>query len=329
MKHLFIINPTAARLGGGNLENMRQEIEAFFAANPRICHEVHVTRWKRDATGFVRRFVSRSGELVRVYAVGGNGTLFEVVNSCACVPNVQVAFLPMGRNNTALNSFGGKGFLFRSLWNLSTAGVISLDLIHAGDCYSLTGCCIGAGVAHERESAVEASPHKEEAETAVRPARLIERLFLPRRLYVQTLSFMELVKQNSARYQIEIDGESLDGEYLNILVANTPAASGQHPAVWTAMADGALDLYLIKQPPARRLARIVSDFAFGRYHAWAEYFIHRRGKSVSISGDAARHVTVDEERFYTSSPFSLDFRLVPQSIDFVLPGGIGTPRGFV
>ncbi|MDR2181717.1 MAG: hypothetical protein LBN92_03450 [Treponema sp.] len=316
MKHLFIINPTAARLGGSNLESMRQEIDAFFAANPRVCYEVHITRWKRDATGFVRRSVSRSGELVRVYAVGGSGTLFEVINSCARVPNVQVAFLPMGRNNTAINSFGGKGFLFRSLWNLSTSGVISLDLIRAESCYSLTGCSIGAGIIPEPEN-------RGIAEVFNRT------VFLPRRLRVQALSCMELLKQNPDRYQVTIDGESLDGEYLNILVTNTPAASCLYPAVWTAMTDGALDLYLIKRPPRRRLARVLPDFASGRYRAWPEYCIHRRGKSVSISGSAALRVAVDEERFYTSSASSLDFRLVPQSIDFVLPQGIEIPRGLV
>ncbi|MDR1389032.1 MAG: hypothetical protein LBJ31_03555 [Treponema sp.] len=303
MKHLFIINPTAAQLRGVMLQRIQDEITEFFGANQLFNFDVHITRWKRDAVGFVRRYVNNSSELVRIYAVGGNGTLFEVINGCARLPNVQVAFLPMGRINSPIYSFGGSGDPFKSLWSLTTSKIVSLDLIHAGNNFCFIGCFIGLGADADEQNKM-----------------LSKFFFLPRKIIREVIFFWAALRSRPSYYTIKIDGEDLSGEYLSIQICNTPAAaSSEFPALWTSMTDGRLELYLIKKPPLRLLSQIVSRFEQGHYYARDDYIIQKQGRSVSIQSDRYISAALDEEHFYGPS---FDFTLVPKAVDFVLPYGI-------
>ncbi|MDR0616136.1 MAG: acylglycerol kinase family protein, partial [Synergistaceae bacterium] len=96
MKHLFIVNPASVGVKAKKNEIVGK-ISAFFADYPDIGYDIYMTRWKRDAVGYVRRYALASDEFVRVYAVGGTGTLFEVINGAIGLPNVQVACYPLGR----------------------------------------------------------------------------------------------------------------------------------------------------------------------------------------------------------------------------------------
>ncbi|MDR1444032.1 MAG: hypothetical protein LBI94_04065 [Treponema sp.] len=310
MRHLFVINPKAFFIKG-HVEEICREIRDFFAAFPHVKYDIHITRWKRDAVGFTHRYVSGADRIVRVYAVGGMGTLFEVINGVAALPNVQVACWPFGVDNTFLNYFGkDKIEYFRSLKNLVFSGVSAFDLIKCGNNY---GICAGyMGV---------------EAIVSRQGDNIIENVdFLPGWLagtggiYIALAFYYGIKRKTVQLYRVMIDGVSLQGIYRSILIANEPFLSNETiPAVEARPDDGLLDVYLIRQAPNIKMPALILDYTRGRYDKWPCHISHYRAKTVSVSTDYMMNVCVDGEHFYDTA---VEYEVIPRAVEFVCPGDI-------
>ncbi|MDR1445422.1 MAG: hypothetical protein LBI90_00860 [Treponema sp.] len=307
MKHLFIINPKAKMLKD-KIGDFAAGIRTFFSSYPQLEYDIHITRWKRDAVGFTRRYVSMADSLVRVYAVGGNGTLFEVVNGVQGLPNVQIAVYPMGTNNSFLYTFGREAVLrhFRSLRNLVFSHVINVDVMRIGNNFSINASLVG----------VEAMGYQ-------RGAEIYEKLPMPINFCYQSAGVLEIIKKGKNRsqdYRIELDGKNLNGSYLSLTVANSPCYGKGLPGPFDAkIDDGLLDIYLIKDIPKLLIPRIINDYHHGLYTKWKLYISHYTGRSLSISSDTVMSIVFDGEVFYDTS---VRYEIVPRAIDFVYPGSI-------
>jgi diacylglycerol kinase family enzyme len=309
MKHLFIINPKAG-LVRDRKDRIIEEIKIFFGNYPEFSYEIHVTRWKRDAVGFIRRYLSRCAELVRVYATGGTGTLFEIINAVAGLPNVQVAYYPHGRVDSFIHAFGeDKEPLFHSLRNLVFAPVAGLDIIKWGNNFGINGCFIGLSALAYQDS-----------------SRFLEKTGFP---YHEMTFHLTLIKRlllgkSSQYYRIELDGQKLNGEYLNITIPNIPHIGERVLRVAEASpTDGLLHLYLIKKTPRTMAFQVYADYETGRYEKWPEYISHHSGKRIFISSPAMMTIAFDGEIFYNDR---LQYDIIPRGIDFVCPGGMDPAR---
>jgi diacylglycerol kinase family enzyme len=309
MKHLFIINPKAKMLKD-KCGDFADGIRAFFSNYPQLEYDIHITRWKRDAVGFTRRYVSMADSLVRVYAVGGNGTLFEVTNGVQGLPNVQIAAYPMGINNSFLYTFGGESALrhFRSLRNLVFSHVINVDVMRIGNNFSINASLLG----------VEAAGYQ-------RGAEMYEKLRLPINFCYQSAGVLEVIRTGrSQEYRIDLDGKNLNGSYLSLTIANSPCYGKGLPGPFDAkIDDGLLDIYLIKDVPKLLTPCIINDYHRGLYFKWKHYISHYRGRSLSISSDTVMNIVFDGEVFYDTS---VRYEIVPRAIDFVYPGSITAPE---
>ena len=84
-------------------------------------------------TRFIREYCEANPEEeVRFYACGGDGTLYEVVNACACHENAEVAAFPLGSGNDFIRIFGDKKDL-RNVADHVNGTVMDFDLIKCGD----------------------------------------------------------------------------------------------------------------------------------------------------------------------------------------------------
>jgi diacylglycerol kinase family enzyme len=307
MKHLFILNPTAGRIGG-RLDAIENDIRSFFAGNPGLDYAIHVTRWKRDASGYTLRYVNDTPEIVRVYAFGGNGTFFEVINGAIGLPNVQIAWYPLGRNNSLLHSFGVEHLsAFQSLRNLSLSPVSTIDTIRAGNNYMAINALIGG-----------------EAEAFSWGESLADHFALSRNAcYIAAGIVNALLHRQSRHYYLETEDTQFHGDFRSILVTNTPTyGAGLRPAADALMNDGYMDLYTIKRVPRSRLVTVIGDYTRGNYRKWPEYISHYRCKKLRIFSDSIMTIAIDGEFFYRTS---LDFEVLPGSLDFVCPPGVSIP----
>jgi diacylglycerol kinase family enzyme len=316
MKHLFIINPKA-RLLAGRVESVVQEIRSFFLIYPNIHYDIHVTRWKRDAVGYTRRYVFGAAEIVRVYAVGGTGTLFEVVNGVMGLPNVQVTMYPFGVDNAFLHCLGeGNLELFRSLRNLVFSTSMALDVIRCGNNY-----CVSFG-----QIGVEATASRQGDAIIARANLLHHEQLWTQGVYLFAAIYQAIYKDPARHYRIDIDGTALEGEFISILTANQPYYGlNMKPAVEARPDDGLLDFYLIKPVSKPALFRMTSDYVQGRYHKWPEAISHYRGKHISVSSPEHMSVSLDGEMFFETT---VHYEAIRQGLVFSYPTGIDYSAGF-
>ena len=116
------------------------QIEAYFAQNGGD-YEIASTTCKGDATQIAKKYAS-TGEAVRIYSCGGDGTLHEVVNGVAGYKNAEVGVFPCGTGNDYVSTFGTKEE-FMDVEGQIKGSSIEVDLICTDGMYSVNQCSMG------------------------------------------------------------------------------------------------------------------------------------------------------------------------------------------
>ncbi len=91
----FIYNPIA---GKGKSAQFRAALEARLKALGTP-HAFYETKARRDAVEIARRLTSRGGEDLDIVAMGGDGTLNEVLNGLSDPARVRLGIIPCGSGN--------------------------------------------------------------------------------------------------------------------------------------------------------------------------------------------------------------------------------------
>ena len=139
MKHLFVINPHSFRKKRYDhivteIDNRSREERDFF-------YDIYVSRYPRDAVVAVSNYIKKVAldEIVRVYAVGGDGILFDCLNGIINHPNAELTNVPYGKANDFLRGcFGIKAKeLFRDIKTLSKGQVHLVDAMQCGTNYAI------------------------------------------------------------------------------------------------------------------------------------------------------------------------------------------------
>ena len=101
MKHLIVIN--------GNAGSFTPEFEAKINdAFKGLDFEIYKTTGPRSVIPFLKEYLGKAKDTVRVYACGGDGTIHEVVNAVIGFENAEVAILAIGTGNDFVKIYGGK-----------------------------------------------------------------------------------------------------------------------------------------------------------------------------------------------------------------------------
>ena len=93
MTHLFIINPAAG--SRDRTEKYRENIQRI-CGERGIPYRIEVSSAPGECTRIARE-AAQTGEAVRIYACGGDGTLNEVAAGAAGYPNAAVTVFSGGR----------------------------------------------------------------------------------------------------------------------------------------------------------------------------------------------------------------------------------------
>ena len=306
MKHLFIINPRAHKIRG-KVDITIAGIHTFFQGYPHMRYDIHVTRWEQDAVCVVRYHAVNSDELLRVHVMGGSGTFSEVVSSIVGLPNIQVAAYPFGNANTILQYFGAnKIHLFSSIRSQVLSSTTPLDTLCSGYRTGVSHLLIGLEAIAGREG------------ISRNDNGTWKNNYLSRFVAAARVVFSR--SYNAQKYKIELDGQKLDGEYISMLIANGPCyEKNMSPAVDAHPNDGFFDIYLTKKVTRLAFLPVAKEYQAGHYSKFPNIVSHYRGSKVSISSDKAMSLLMDGRPFYE---YSVEIKVMPYSVDFVLPGGI-------
>lgn len=308
MKHLFVINP-AVRKTKGKVAAIKDGIISFFKDYPDMRYDFYVSEWCRDAVPYIRRYIMAardSGvETVRVHAIGGTGTLFEVVNGVVGLDGVQVAAHPYGKENTFLQYFGYNNIkLFSSMKNQVFGATVPVDVIRCGNncgmCYGMAGL---------------------EAHGNALGDEWVEK-GIPGDISYVGAAISKVLKDKTPgqRYRVDIDGIRLDGDYTSILVANTPCYGDKmSPAIDAHPDDGKLEVYLFKTASKLKTLAAISQYTNGNYRKIPDLISHYSAKRVSLSSGETMCMSIDGELFYGAS---IEYSIIPRAVSFVCPGEI-------
>jgi diacylglycerol kinase family enzyme len=294
-KHLFIINPVSFRAGtdmNAFIAQVKNQFETVIKAEYEIC----ISRFPRHAIRTVRQYITQAGPEtpVRVYAVGGDGILFDCLNGIVGLPNAELAPVPYGRTNDFIRAFGeGLEYLFRDIPRLASASVISTDILHCGSNYALNLCTVGL----ESAAIIRAVSLQQNLRTWPRLLRNSSRLYNST-YYLGGFMVMFDSKTLRQEYTLSIDGEDISGSYASVNIANGPCYGGNKSAVVTAVPDdGLMDVLMINNIGTLQGLKIIIPYTHGHYDYFPKNLTLKRGKIISIRSKDPLMINLDGEAF--------------------------------
>lgn len=311
-RHLFVINPKSF-ITLKDLKDFLLSIEKCFSVGYRAEYKVYISRYPRDAYSAVHRYLSATpaDEIARIYAVGGDGILFDCLNGLAKFSNAELAPIPYGNANDFVRAFGADNMeLFRDIKLMSKAPSRPVDAILCGQHYALGCCSIG----------IEASATQVFANTIERINSGKTRGFVPALYNLGAVQALFDGSENNMSYRLTFDGEDLSGDYLFISVGNTALNGGNNiPNPFAVPDDGILDVITCKPSAPMRALRMLPAYTSGQFCKYPDYLQHRRLKEMHCESDKLMSVILDGETYYTRE---LDIKVLPKAVKIVSPNGI-------
>jgi diacylglycerol kinase family enzyme len=312
MKHFFVINPHSFRLSN-DLNRVMQECENCFSGGSVADYKIYMSRYPRDAIAAVHRYLTAAApeEAVRVYAVGGDGILFDCLNGMVHFPNAELTNVPYGGTNDFVRAFGdGAQAAFRDIKSLTAAPVQYVDIIHCGHNYALIE--VNIGLVAQAVIYANSLFRNPATKWTRRAAGLVYSLCAAGAL----LNDDEVLNQP---YTITLDGEDVSGSYCDIHVANSAFDGGCHiPMPYAIPNDGILDVTLVDAMSKLNLARVIGDRNKGHFEKH-KTFHHRRCRTLELKSEIPMRVQMDGESFYAQK---INMEIIPNAVKFVAPEGM-------
>ena len=242
MKHVFLINP---RAGKGDRAARLQAMAKRLAA----AHGLEVSCLLTDRPGAAEslaRALAETGEPLRLYVCGGDGTLHEAANGIAGYENAAMTVIPAGTGNDFLKNFGPDAAKFSDPENLWDGPDFPLDLIDCSGRLCLTIACSGI------DARIADSVHR------------YGRLLSGRGSYLLSVAVNFLCKPIGRRWRVELDGEVIEDDFALVSVCNGRYyGGGSMPVPQARMDDGVLETILVKNVPKTTFARLFPAYSAG------------------------------------------------------------------
>jgi diacylglycerol kinase family enzyme len=322
-KHLFIINPVSFR--------MEAEIDAFILQVQRQFDEVIkaeydicVSNFPRHAIRIVRQYVIQAGPdtPVRVYAVGGDGILFDCLNGMVGLANAELAPVPYGRTNDFVRAFGeGRENTFKNIPLLAAAPTIPTDILRCGSNYALNLCTVGLeSFANFR--ALDLQKKLKKWPGFLRDRRNIYNMTY----YIGAVMAMFDKKVLGQKYDISIDGKDMSGTYTNVNISNGPCCGGDKSPVFTAIPDdGIMDILMLRERSPLQVSTRLVAYTKGHYDRFPDDFTLRRGTNVSFRSKDPLIINLDGDSFFDTN---VTVDLVKGAVKIAAPDNLFyQPRG--
>ena len=300
MRHIFIINPYAGK------QDQTARIYGM-ADRLRDIHGLDCACMLTDRPGgasAMARKLAETGEAVRLYACGGDGTVSEVANGIAGFPNAAMTCIPAGTGNDFLKNFGPDGAKFADAENLWAGEVFPLDLIDCNGRYCVTIACNGI------DARVADSVHQFSRAP----------LLSGRGSYLASVAANFLFRPIGRRWTVWLDGEKLEDDFALVSTCNgRHYGGGSTPVPEARMDDGVLNTVLIKNVSKLTFARLFSAYSAGEHSKLPPELIQVvTAGEVRIQADQDIISCVDGECFRSRQ---VVIRLADKRLNFFGPKG--------
>lgn len=275
MRALFLLNPTAGK--ADCTRTLPQQINAA-AARAGLAPEeyaIQVTNHAghaRELANAAAQQARQSGEELRVFTAGGDGTFNEALTGIYGYANAAVGCLPFGSGNDFLRTYGTREE-FNDLDAQLAGGEVDIDLMQTDLGLSATICAAGL-----------------DAQVAYGIPQFRRIPFCGGEMAYALSIVKQLCGHIGRNVTFTIDGEELTVDCLMCAVCNGRTYGGGFYAAPEAQPDdGWLDVFIIRRVSRLTIARLLGMYKSGRHFRNGElteqakpYFIYRRAKCVSL-----------------------------------------------
>jgi len=283
----FIYNPTA---GGGRAEQARRAIEPRLKGIP---HAFHPTRERGEASAIAGQLSADGADII---AMGGDGTLHEVLNGLADPARARLGLIPCGSGNDFAAAAGIPQDPVRALEIILRGEAKPTDYM---ECAGVRGInAIGTGI---------------DVDILRRYARM--KVLKGSAAYLASL-ILTVVAYRPKRFSEIVDGAAEPHEALIACAANGRSIGGGIPIAPKAeIDDGLLDVVIIdgiKKPAIpRAFVRLMR-----RRVLELKQTLFKRQSALSVRADAPMPIQIDGE-IYENLPF--DVKLIHGALRFYRP----------
>ena len=310
MKHVFVFDPKSFYNQQWKMDGIFDNIGQFFRTQVMPDFSTQVARFRRDAIGIIQKEVesAKNGDIVRIYAIGGDEILYDCLNGVAMYPNTELAMVPHGETSDFLQIFGeGKKEAFKDIPSLVKSSTIPTDVISWDVNYALNSCYIGLNSA----TAIKLKEIK---------SKLNKGIFI---IFSKLSSFFNYIATafnkeiRFQRYNIIIDDKDFSGSYSLIHIANGPYYAGKMTGLKTAVPDdGFLDIALIKSAGPLKTMFSMRRYARGKK---SSHCIIMKAKKILIESDKLMWIQLDNEYIRDTS---ININIIPKAVNMVVLNGL-------
>ena len=297
MQHIFIINPTA-----GSKDVSNQINNNIFAAFPSFnAKNIYKTTHAGQATNLAKRLSAEPGEKC-IYAVGGDGTLNEVVSGAYGAKDCHVSCVPTGSGNDFIKSFkiNPKWFADLARFKNATAKLVNVLEVNGRKCVNI----ISAGF---------------DAKVGAFAQKMHKKNIVKGKLSYHLGVVFSLFSRINSKYKITInDNEQLEGRFMLMCMGNGRYyGGGYNPCPWADLSDDKMEVVLVKKMSRFNILRIIGKYKKGRVRELPE--------KIATTHSASKIVIESEKPFYIQydgeceKTTRAEISVLPEKLSFLLP----------
>ena len=298
MKHVFILNPVAGteKIRRGLEEKIRSAAEKLNAD-----YEIYTTKAPKDAVQYIANYDPAIE--ARFYAIGGDGTLNEVVNGILQRKgSSELGVIPCGTGNDFAKVLPDKSALF-DMEKQIAAKAVPVDAYRTDA--GLSGInMVNIGI----DAQTAADVHK------------VSRFVPGPMAYIISL-VNRFVRKIGIEMEITIDNDPPFTEVCALTsFANGKACGGGfYSSPKAEINDNLLEITSVRKVTKLQFLRLVGGYKSGSYMEDPKYkpfIIYKRGKKVTLKTKEPTEMCIDGEVFKTDH---LTVEILPHAIHCALP----------
>ena len=273
MKHVFIINPHAGKKDQtARLYEMADHLRDDLGLD---CACMLTDR--PGSAADIARKLAESGEDLRIYACGGDGTAHEVANGIAGFDNAAMTVIPTGTGNDLLKNFGSDAEKFRDAENLWDGDVFPLDLINCNGKLCLTIACSG----------IDARVAEDVHRYGKSP------MLGGQGSYIASVAVNFLGSAIARRWKVSLDGgEPVEDDYALVSLCNGRYyGGGFFPVPEAKMDDGILHAVVVRKVTRLEFLRLIVPYSKGEHRSLPP-------RLIQVQPAREIHITADEDIVY-------------------------------
>ena len=292
MKHVFIVN----KISGKGLGYSLVDKINTYCHNNNLDYDLRIT----ERPGHARELASQyNSDDITLYAVGGDGTLSEVLNGMNL--NCNLAVIPAGSGNDFFRNIkeGGKFDFDEILDKTIKAPIKLIDLGIAKDFRFINNASVGV-----------------DASIGYEASYYLRNSFLgPKSSYTYSI-LKNVLEFKSYNMKVFVDDEVIEDRFHCISIFNGQYYGNDHRGAPDAVLDdGLFDVVLIKKDNRLRVYGALGKYLNGKMTE-NRFFSRRRAKKISFISDEDIVIQRDGEGYRDNH---LEIMMVPKAIKLKFP----------